>query len=169
MTGASLEEIPFPSTETNVIKMAVWEELSLSPETSPRAPHPWHSAFTACSFASPSCYYHPSCMLRFCVSANRCSKIKPHLLDDVLSLLCCLGLFGLQSPKMGLNRCLAYGFKQSYSQSYVCVSLPLKSLSLFPVDNNQVFKQKLFWQGNNIVCTAWEYLGWNTFTLLEFA
>lgn len=73
----------------------------------------------------PGCYYQVPCILTFCVSANRCSNIKPHLFDNILSFLCCLGLFGLQPPKTDLN-CLACLWLQSalLTELHVCVCKP---------------------------------------------
>lgn len=130
MTAASLGEIPFPSTETNVIKLADrTERARFMPRDTCLGHHvPDIQLALPVALPLPGCYYQPSYILTFSISVNRCSKIKPHLLDNVLSFLCCLGLFGLQSPKTDLNCWFAYSFNQSGSQSYVCVceSLPLK-------------------------------------------
>ena len=126
MTAASPEEIPFPSTETNAIKLADWmERVHFMPRDTCLGHHvPDIQLSLPVALPLPGCYYQPSCILTFCISANRCSKIKPHLLDNVLSFLCCLGLFGQQSPKTDLNCWFAYGFNQSCSQSYMCVCEP---------------------------------------------
>lgn len=85
MTAASLEEISIPFTETNVIKLADWmERVHLMPrDTCLRHHVPDIQPSLPVALPLPGCCYQPSCILMFCVSASRCSKIKPHLLDNV--------------------------------------------------------------------------------------